>query len=170
MNRMIIRIVLILNLVIFIPVAWAQVTASEMVENDPAILVRGPVESMGFPLLYPNAIKTWSGYYRYLELEITVSFTREDILIPGEWKSFSCEKTGGFSPVENSFYYRDSDWSLLFQFKNSVRMPLVGTPSLDLPAVDVSCPFINKFITRLKYFLRDADPKDPPLLPAIIEF
>ena len=175
MNRTIIRVVLFFYLVVSISLVEAQFIVPDGNEADPAILVRGPAKSMGFPLIYPNAIETWTGYYRYKELEVVVSFTRKDILVPAEWESAFCAEIDGFSPDNFSFYYKNNDWSLLFQFKNSVRMPLVGAPSLDLPAVDpiavdVSCPFINKFITRLKYFLRDADPKGPPLLPAIIEF
>ena len=145
-------------------------------ETDIAILVRGPVKSTGFPLLYPNAMDIWTGYYRYKESEVIVSFTREDIFIPDEWEFAVCDELEGFSPEENSFYYRSNDWSLLFQFSDSiklslhvipidnVRVPLAGTLPTD------QCTFINKFITRLKYFLRNADPKDPPLLPAILEF
>ncbi|MEA1911085.1 MAG: hypothetical protein U9N32_05325 [Spirochaetota bacterium] len=120
----------------------------------PAVLVRGPVESSGFPLIYPNAIKTWIGYYRYLELEVVVSFTRKNIMISGEWENKVCNKAEGYSPDNKSFFYNNDDWSLLFQFS-------------DQDFVD--CDFISIFIIRLKYFLRDVSPLSPPLLPAILE-
>ncbi len=122
---------------------------------------------MGFPLLYPNAIEIWSGYYRYLESKVIVSFTRENILIPNEWESTVCGEIKGFSPDDLSFFYKDNDWYLLFQFSAPpLDPPPAGALSVDLP----DCSFINKFIIRFKYFIRDADPKDPPLLPAILEF
>ena len=163
MNRTIIRVVLFFYLVVSIPLASAQFIAPDGNEMEPAILVRGPVKSMGFPLIYPNAIETWTGYYRYKELEVVVSFTREGILVPDEWESASCAEIDGFSPDKLSFYYKDNDWSVLFYFpenKNGVETQFISP----------DCLFISNFITRLKYFLRNADPKDPPLLPAIIEF
>lgn len=168
MNRKIIRVVIIFCLVISAPVLQAQSGSPDLNEKNAAILVRGPVQSMGFPLLYPNAIETWSGYYRYLGLEVVVSFTREDILIPDEWESAGCSESEGFSPDGSSFFYKDNDWSLLFQFPSSlpVGAPLAGALSVDRP----DCLFINKYITRLKYFLRNAPPHEPPLLPAILEF
>lgn len=161
MNRMMIRWLVLLCLVVNFPLDGS--------EPDVAILVRGPVKSMGFPLLYPNAIDIWSGYYRYMESEVIVSFTRENILIPNEWESAVCVEIKGFSPDKLSFFYKDNEWSLLFQFpapppmgisNSNVQVPLVGNP----------CTFINKFIIRFKYFIRDASPQAPPLLPAILEF
>ena len=163
MKRMMIRVVLFLYLVTFIPVAEAQFVAPDRNKSDIAILVRGPVKSMGFPLLYPNAIETWSGYYRYLELEVVVSFTREDILLPEEWEPAVCSEIDGFSPDDLSFFYKDNDWSLLFYFPENKN-------TADADSITPDCLFIGKFITRLKYFLRNADPKEPPLLPAILEF
>lgn len=159
MNRMIIRWCVLFCLVVTFSLAGS--------ETDVAILVRGPVKSMGFPLLYPNPIEIWTGYYRYMELDVIVSFTREDILIPKEWKSIICEEIKGFSPDEDSFYYKDNDWSLLFQFASHPSgAPPAGVLSVGPP----DCTFINKFITRLRYFLRDAPPREPPLMPAILEF
>lgn len=168
MNRIIIGWLVVFSLVVSLPLFG--------VEKDIAILVRGPVKTMGFPSLYPNAIETWSGYYRYWGLEVVVSFTREDILLPAEWESSSCEKLEGFSPEKNSFYYDTDDWSLLFKFQNSVGEPVeyFSTDNVRVPFVSTlpedPCPFIDTFIIRLKYFLRDADPGNPPLLPAILEF
>lgn len=168
MNRIIIGWLVVFCLAVSFPLSGS--------EKDIAVLVRGPVKSMGFPSLYPNAKETWSGYYRYLELEVVVSFTREDILLPAEWKAYSCEKLEGFSPEKNSFYYGTADWSLLFNFQNSVGEPVeyFSTENVRVPLVitlpEDPCTFIDTFIIRLKYFLRDADPKNPPLLPAILEF
>ena len=176
MNRMIFRVVLILSFIIFGPVAEAQSIAPDRDGTDPAILVRGPVKSIGFPLLYPNAIETWLGYYRYLDLEVVVSFTREDILLPDEWESAVCAGIKGFTPDGLSFFYKDDDWSLLFQFQDPIKASLEGIPidNVRVPLAGTlpkdQCTFINKFITRLKYFLRNADPDAPPLLPAILEF
>ncbi len=163
MKRMMIMVVLFLYLVTFVPVAEAQSAAPDRNESDIAILVRGPVKSMGFPLLYPNAIETWSGYYRYLELEVVVSFTREDILLPEEWEAAVCSEIDGFSPDDLSFFYKDNDWSLLFYFPENNN-------TADTDFITPDCLFISKFITRLKYFLRNAPLHEPPLLPAIIEF
>ena len=176
MNRIIIRVVLILSFIILAPGVDAQSTELNKDGTDPAILVRGPVKSKGFPLLYPNAIKTWSGYYRYMEMEVVVSFSRENILKPDEWKYSSCTKTEGIYPNKNSFYYRNADWSLLFQFHYSkeTHHEYLSSDNGHEPLMDTipedQCTFINLFITRLKYFLRDADPKYPPLFPAILEF
>ncbi len=132
----------------------AQTVSTERNETEMAILVRGPVESMSFPLIYPNAMEYWTGFYRYLESEIIVSFIRRDILLPNDWESLSCNKLKGFSPDKESYFYKDSEWSVLFQFA---------------PGVPLDCVFINTFITRLKYFLRDTPLQAPPLLPAILE-
>lgn len=123
--------------------------------TEVAVLMRGPVELKSFPLIYPNALESWSGYYRYQEEVVKVSFTRKDILLSNEWPGKTCNKIAGFSPVKESFFYKGAEWAVLFQF------------STDFP---VDCIFINTFISRLKYLLRDSSPKEPPLLPAILEF
>ncbi|MCK5153620.1 MAG: hypothetical protein KAQ93_04615 [Spirochaetales bacterium] len=154
MNRIIIRVVLFFFLIVSISYISAQSVAAENNEIEIAVLVRGPVESMGFPLIYPNALELWLGYYRYLESEVVVSFTRKDIMLPEEWESFTCNKIKGFSPDHESFFYKDTKWSVLFKFSEGVPL---------------DCDFINIFILRLKYFLRDSSPDSPPLLPAILE-
>jgi len=160
-NRIVAHGILLCYFVIFISVSDAQDVAadnngSHIAEQfiAPAVLVKGPVENRGFPLIYPNAIELWSGYYRYLKSEVIVSFTRKSILLPVEWEHFVCNKIEGFSPAEDSFFYTDKDWSVLFQFSKEQQ---------------VDCSFINIFIIRLKYFLRDTSSDSPPLLPAILE-
>jgi len=158
LHRNIISLIISLCLIFTAISVDAQSSASTStfnIENtDIAILVRGPVASRGFPLIYPNAINVWLGYYRYLEEEIVVSFTRESIMISGEWDNMVCDKIKGYLPDNKSFFYNDDDWSLLFQFSEQ-----------DL----IDCDFISIFIIRLKYFLRDVSPLSPPLLPAILE-
>lgn len=154
MNSKVAYGILLCSFVIFISVTDAQTTLTEKNETEIAVLVKGPVENRGFPLIYPNAIKLWSGYYRYLKSEVVVSFTRKNILLPAEWEHFVCDKIEGFSPAEDSFFYTDKDWSVLFQFSKEQQ---------------VDCSFINIFIIRLKYFLRDTSSDSPPLLPAILE-
>jgi len=136
-------------------------------EGDVGILVKGPEKEKGFPYLYPNALETWSGMYRYLESDIKVYFTRGFILRPAEWEKHSCGKISGFLPGSTVFFYADTSWSLLFRFSfnenDSVKVPIVLSP-------EEQCLFIEKFISRLKYFLRDSNVMDPPLLPAILEF
>jgi hypothetical protein len=150
MKKMITGSIIFFYLIVLISSAGAQD------KNGPevAVLVRGPVASRGFPLIYPNALELWSGYYRYLENEVRVSFTRKDILLPNEWESLRCNIIEGFSPSKESFFYKDTEWAVLFQFP---------------PDIAFDCVFINTFIIRLKYFLRDSSFKDPPLLPAILE-
>ena len=161
MNRIVAHGILLCSFVIYISVADAQNVAADNIESQvtaqfiaPAVLVKGPVENRGFPLIYPNAIELWSGYYRYLKSEVIVSFTRKSILLPVEWESFVCNKIEGFSPDEGSFFYTNKDWTVLFQFSKDQI---------------VDCAFINIFIIRLKYFLRDTPLDSPPLLPAILE-
>ncbi|MCK5672813.1 MAG: hypothetical protein KAH95_05525 [Spirochaetales bacterium] len=161
MNKKAIVGVLFFCLIVSISYIGAQSIAADKNESleaakfiAPAILVRGPVKTRNFPLIYPNAMEYWQGNYRYLESEIIVSFTRTNILIPDEWASLTCNKLKGFSPDNESFFYTDAQWSVLFQFS---------------PDISADCVFINTFITRLKYFLRDTSPHDPPLLPAILE-
>ena len=161
MTKIVFAGVTIFLLIVSISYTAGQTTAADKnksLETEksivPAVLVRGPVESKNFPLIYPNAMEYWQGYYRYLESEIMVSFTRTNILIPEEWVSFTCNRVKGFSPDKESFFYTDLQWSVLFQFPQDIS---------------ADCIFINSFITRLKYFLRDTSPSDPPLLPAILE-
>lgn len=151
----------IFNVAIFVCLVFLTVSVSAQqalpVEDQfiaPAILVRGPVASMGFPLIYPNAIEVWLGYYRYLGEEIVVSFTRKNILVSEEWENKVCGQLKGYTLENNSFFYRNDSWTILFQFS--------GGNSVD-------CSFINTFIVRLKYFLRDVSTDNPPLLPAILE-
>ncbi|MCK5199542.1 MAG: hypothetical protein KAR21_14380 [Spirochaetales bacterium] len=162
---MMIRWLVLLCLVVIFPLDGS--------ETDVAILVRGPVKSMGFPLLYPNAIDIWSGYYRYMESEVIVSFTRENILIPNEWEFAVCGEIKGFSPDKLSFFYKDNEWSLLFQFPApppESPSTSISNPNVHVSLVGTPCTFIKKFIIRFKYFIRDASPQAPPLLPAILEF
>jgi hypothetical protein len=136
-------------------------------ENEVAILVRGPVAARGFPEIYPNAIKTWEGYYRYLDSELVVFFTREDVLLPSGWVYYACGNLDGFLSNHKVLYYKNSEWSVLFSYlaDNSNSGESSGnTPDKEL------CNFADKFIIRLKYFLRDADPLAAPLLPAVLEF
>ncbi len=150
MNRIVNWRIIFFYLVISVSFVEAQVGSAA-----PAILARGPIESVGFPLIYPNAVKSWVGYYRYLELEIKVSFTRENIMIPAELEKLTCDKIKGFRVEDGSFLYKDTEWSLLFEFS---------------PEFPLDCVFINTFIIRLKYFLRDSSILEPPLFPAILEF
>lgn len=155
MNNLVIRVFLFYCLFVSISFSGAQAVTSDGNEKEIAVLVRGPVESMGFPLIYPNALEVWFGYYRYLKSEIVVSFTRNNIMLPEEWENVMCNTIKGFSPDQGSFFYEDTEWSVLFQFPTEVPM---------------DCVFVNTFIQRLKYFLRDSPPQSPPLLPAILEF
>ena len=161
MTRIIFVVVLFFLFIIPISYTDAQTTAADENESlvavqfiTPAVLVRGPVESKSFPLIYPNALALWSGYYRHLEKEVIVSFTRNNILLPNEWESRICNGIEGFSPGNESFFYKDTDWAVLFQFSPDAA----------------DCVFITTFIIRLKYLLRDISPEDPPLFPAILEF
>lgn len=147
--------------VLFVPVFISLLFSVSGEEPKISSLMRGPVRSVGFPLIYPNAIETWQGYYRYLNDEVIVSFTAEKVVIPDEWEPVSCEKLDGFSPEPFSFYFKDENWSLLFQFT-----PVKGVAGLS----DSYCTFTDKFVTRLRYLLRDSDAAAPPLLPAILEF
>ncbi|MCD6397750.1 MAG: hypothetical protein J7L71_09435 [Spirochaetaceae bacterium] len=136
-------------------------------EGNVGILVKGPEKEMGFPYIYPNAIETWSGIYSYLDSNIKVYFSRGFIFIPIEWEKHSCGKISGFLPGNALFFYQDTAWSLLFRFSlnesDSAKISILLSP-------EEQCFFIGKFISRLKYFLRDSNAPDPPLLPAILEF
>ncbi len=136
-------------------------------DSSVGVLVKGPESETGFPYIYPNAIETWSGTYRYLESDIKVYFTRGFILRPGEWEKHFCNHVSGFIPESAVFFYQGSSWSLLFMF--SLNDSESDKSSTVLSPED-QCLFIDKFIFRLKYFLRDSDVKLPPLLPAILEF
>ncbi len=145
----------------FIPLFFSLLFFASGEEADYSSLVRGPVKTVGFPLIYPNAIETWQGYYRYLNNEVLVSFTTEKIVIPKEWEEIACEELTGFSPDLYSFYFKDEKWSLLFQFSDESGIT-VDSGSY--------CTFADKFVTRLRYLLRDREKTDSPLLPAILEF
>ena len=136
-------------------------------EGNVGILVKGPEKEMGFPYIYPNALETWSGVYRYLDSDIEVYFTRDYILRPSNWEKHSCGKIIGYTPGENVFFYQDTSWSLLFLF--SLNESNLEKSSIVL-SLKEQCSFIDKFIPRLMYFLRDSNALDPPLLPAILEF
>jgi len=136
-------------------------------EGDVGILVRGPEKEMGFPYLYPNALETWSGIYRYLESDIKVYFTRGYIFRPTKWGKYSCGKISGYIPDENIFFYQDTSWSLLFLF--SLNESNLEESSIILSPKE-QCSFIDNFISRLMYLLRNPNVIDPPLLPAILEF
>lgn len=154
MNRIVIRGFIIIYFVVSVFYAGAQSIESDEDKIDMAILTLGPVESTGFPLIYPNALQVWVAYYRYLELEIKVSFTRENIMIPTEWENLTCDKIKGLQVDKESFFYQDTDWILIFQFPQELAL---------------DCLFVNRLIIRLKYFLRDASLLEPPLFPAILE-
>ncbi|RKX81183.1 MAG: hypothetical protein DRP58_12165 [Spirochaetes bacterium] len=136
-------------------------------EGNVGILVKGPEREMGFPYIYPNALETWSGFYRYLYSDIEVYFTRGFILLPAEWEKHLCGKISGFVPEGNVFFYQDTSWSLLFLF--SLNESNLEKSSIVL-SLKEQCSFVDKFIPRLKYLLRDSNVLDPPLLPAILEF
>jgi len=153
-KRIVIRGIIIFYLFVSVFYAGAQSVKSNEDKNNMAILTLGPVESTGFPLIYPNALKVWAAYYRYLGSEVKVSFTRENIIIPTEWESLTCDKIRGLQIDKESFFYNNTDWVLIFQFSQELAL---------------DCRFVNRFIVRLKYFLRDANLLEPPLFPAILE-
>jgi len=136
-------------------------------EGNVGILVKGPEKEMGFPYIYPNAIETWSGIYRYLDSDFKVYFTRGFILRPTEWEKHSCGKISGFLPGNALFFYQYTEWSVLFRFSLNESEVISASKVLSL---EEQCLFIGKFISRLKYFLRDSNDMLPPLIPAILEF
>ncbi|RKX81430.1 MAG: hypothetical protein DRP58_11845 [Spirochaetes bacterium] len=151
MKRIVIRVIIVFFFIVSTNNNESLVAAQS---TGPAILVKGPVAAMGFPLIYPNAIEVWIGYYRYLDEEVVVSFTRKSVMITEEWENIVCDKLKGQTLENNSFLYKDDSWVILFQFTGEEA---------------INCAFINTFIVRLKYFLRDVSPDSPPLFPAILE-
>jgi hypothetical protein len=55
-----------------------------------AVLLRGPYPVKGIPFLPPNLLPAFQGDYALGEQQVSVLFSPEALVLPGEWKSLRC--------------------------------------------------------------------------------
>ncbi len=145
----------------------ALISVSSFALESPVFLEEGPDESSGLPFIYPNAMRVFTGIYRYQNSRVRVLFTSENFLIPEEWKQKSCGDYKGYlftdtpcllKPGGEVFYYRykpsgdDISWSVFVIFEK-----------------ETDCSFVSAYLKRFIYLQRNWDPAFPPLMPAVIE-
>ena len=142
-------------------------------EGIAAFLTSGPVKEVGLPFIYPNALDTYTGYYRLGEKKITIFFTTGDFIIPDTWEQKRCgnikgrvfTSADGFLPPAEGKKEVDQ----VFFFRNNPVRDKGQWSVFIVSQEETECAFTEEFIKDLEYFQRDNEPFLPPLLPAVVE-
>ncbi len=138
--------------------------------NNVAFLVKGPIKEPGLPFIYPNAMETYKGIYRYGDQQIIVFFTPRDFDIPKSWEPSECGMYRGFVFKEESTDERGKiHRNLIFLYKKiSNNKSLLWSVFISFQNTK-DCAFTETFLNRLEYFQRDYHSPLPPLFPAVVE-
>ena len=137
---------------------YGQDQSPEATEPGPpelALLIKGPVLTSGIPFLSPNGLAAYTGKYRMGDDEITVFFTREDIVIPENWKPRECSGADVLA-----FPFREGSGYLLRSNSNWVVFVYFEGPE------EYHCLFLRTFYNRLNYFQQISDVFS---FPAVLE-
>lgn len=135
--------------------------------DGPVYLAEGPVESSGIPFIYPNAVRVYTGIYRYKESPVKVMFSAEEFIIPEEWEKSFCGGYAGYVFKDTVTDTEAEGTVFFFSYSSAGNAPSWGV--FLRFAGDTDCGFISAFIKRFIYLQRDWDPSFPPLMPAVVE-
>ena len=82
-------------------------------QEEPALLMKGPLRLRTIEFLAPNALVAYEGFYRYEEEEIRVIFTGDPLLQSGDWLPLYCGKLQLFKLPD--------EWERIFYYSNSTQ-------------------------------------------------
>lgn len=129
-------------------------------EDNSALLLRGPKIGKGIEFIGPNAISYESGEYGYRGKTVSVYVVRIFIPTLSTMSAFSCGGTAlsslalGPESKESVFFYDSGEnWRVFFAFHRDEEK---------------ICPFITNFLARLRFFLGTSGENGSPL-PAFVE-
>ncbi len=129
-------------------------------ENEPAVLIRGPIIHDGIEFLGVNRITAQYGEYRYQGDLIRLYYTAEEIVLSDDWGFYDCkidglvQKSGAGKERVIIGYFDSLGWMIF----------------LSIPAdADYICPFILEYIKRQKYFNNIVSDSSGFSFPAILD-
>ncbi len=109
-------------------------------------------------MLPANAIGHYEGVYADGEATLTVRYTKEDIIIPADWVTGFCGPEPVRFTLENKklyyLYAAEEGWFVFFEVPEEYGK---------------TCPFIERFLMRLRYFKSVSKSEDSVPFPAIVE-
>lgn len=122
-----------------------------------AVLEKGPVEQNGIELLAPNAIRSFSGIYRFNDQKMKVIYTEQPLPVLKEWKVVKCSRSTIYRlpySTLNAFFYRDRDgYELFFEFPKSFPY---------------FCEFMDEFIAKFNIYRGFVKYKTDIPFPAVL--
>jgi hypothetical protein len=158
------------------PAGGAPLAAQQPAE---AVLLSGPTQIKGIPVYAPNRIPAFRGVYsldgrRWQGAEeegpgereetaariLTVLYTRQDLLIPGNWISRRCGAWRVYQVADYETFtlcYPDERGFFLFFFFPELQQP------------DYWCGFIDPFIERFLFLLNFIETEADVPFPAILQ-
>ncbi|MDC7228299.1 MAG: hypothetical protein PQJ61_16170 [Spirochaetales bacterium] len=128
-------------------------------DEEPAILVRGPIPHRGIEYLGVNAIDSQYGEYVYDEHRIYLYYTDEPIVLSVSWEKAECGIEGlsrlVVSDAQPVYSYTDSKgWTVFFSFDEDSGY---------------ICRFIEQYRSRQNYFLNIARDEIGFSFPALLD-
>ena len=134
-------------------------TAGLGAEEEKVFLQKGPKIGKGLEFFGPNAIPYELVEYGYRQKTVLVYLVRRAIPILPSWEKADCAKAplsllpaaGGETNKKALLYDSGEDWYAIFVFADEEK---------------ASCPFIEVFLDRLRFFLRSGTPSP---FPAILD-
>lgn len=128
-------------------------------DDEPAILLKGPVPHDGIEFLGANAIPSYYGEYKYDGGSIRIYYTDEHIVLSDEWTAADCGISGLLMRTadderQTAAYTDKKGWTAFLSFE-------AGTEYI--------CSFIESYRKRQNYFLNIAKDKSIFSFPAILD-
>jgi len=140
------------------PAETGNAPAEVPAPKSPVLLASGPVKRYGILVLPANAIPHYEGVYRAGDFTITVRYTEESVVIPPDWVDRRCGTlplrfTSGYG-VFHYVYAAEEGWSAFFEIPENYGE---------------DCPFIQRFVQRLRYFKSVSEATGTVPFPAVVE-
>jgi len=122
-----------------------------------AVLEKGPAEQNGIELLPPNAIKAFTGIYRFKDEKMKVIYTEQALPVLSEWKPEKCFRRTLYRLPYSTlyvFYYRDKGgYELFFEFPKGFSY---------------FCKFMDEFIAKFNIYRGFVKHKTDIPFPAVL--
>ncbi len=129
-------------------------------ENEPAVLIRGPIIHDGIEFLGVNRITAQYGEYKYQGELIRLYYTAEEIVLSDDWGFYDCKIEGLVQKVGAG---KDR---IIIGYFDGLGWKVFLSVAAD---ADYICPFISEYIKKQKYFNNIVSETSGFSFPAILD-